>query len=98
MVWLPTRPSPTAAPIAPPPRARPPPTIAPASWIACCVLSAIFPVLLFFLPLDGASGAHGLPWVDHGCVLAMVLARGERRGRAVVVIGPVLVGHRKVEI
>src|SRR3954447_5168745 len=34
MVWAPARPSPTAAPMAPPPRARPPPTMAPAVLIA----------------------------------------------------------------
>src|ERR1700722_5153632 len=34
MVWLPARPSPIAAPIAPPPRASPPPTSAPAMPIA----------------------------------------------------------------
>src|ERR1700689_4871112 len=34
MVWLPARPSPIAAPIAPPPRASPPPTRAPAMPIA----------------------------------------------------------------
>src|SRR4051812_17456939 len=37
MYWLPARPSPMAAPIAPPPRARPPPTIAPARATACCM-------------------------------------------------------------
>src|SRR5665213_28801 len=34
MVWLPARPSPIAAPMAPPPRASPPPTSAPAMPIA----------------------------------------------------------------
>src|SRR5207302_392613 len=34
MVWLPTRPSPIAAPAAPPARARPPPMSAPAMRIA----------------------------------------------------------------
>src|SRR4051794_24079297 len=37
MYWLPARPSPIAAPIAPPPSARPPPTIAPARATACCM-------------------------------------------------------------
>src|SRR3954470_5955654 len=39
MYWLPARPSPIAAPIAPPPSARPPPTIAPARATACCMFS-----------------------------------------------------------
>src|SRR5580658_9941295 len=34
MVWLPARPSPMAAPTAPPPISRPPPTMAPARLIA----------------------------------------------------------------
>src|ERR1039458_325122 len=43
MVWLPARPSPIAAPIAPPPRANPPPTSAPAMPIApATVCAAIF--------------------------------------------------------
>src|SRR5277367_3791035 len=43
IVWLPARPSPIAAPIAPPPRAKPPPTRAPAMLIApSSVCAAIF--------------------------------------------------------
>src|SRR5271155_375154 len=43
MVWLPARPSPIAAPMAPPPRASPPPTSAPAMPIApATVCAAIF--------------------------------------------------------
>src|ERR1700752_3446427 len=42
MVWLPARPSPTAAPIAPPPRASPPPAKAPANSMAFCVVAGIF--------------------------------------------------------
>src|SRR5262249_6132297 len=41
IVALPARPSPTAAPMAPPPRASPPPTNAPASLIACSVVVAM---------------------------------------------------------
>src|SRR5262249_27231495 len=41
IVALPARPSPTAAPMAPPPRARPPPMNAPASSMACGVWLAI---------------------------------------------------------
>src|SRR6516165_7099303 len=44
MVWLPARPSPTAAPMAPPPRAKPPPTKAPASSMAFSVVAAILKV------------------------------------------------------
>src|ERR1700722_18986823 len=39
IVWLPAKPSPTAAPMAPPPRARPPPTKAPASSMAFWVVA-----------------------------------------------------------
>src|ERR1035438_1687730 len=43
MVWLPARPSPIAAPMAPPPMAMPPPTSAPAMPIApATVCAAIF--------------------------------------------------------
>src|SRR5580704_11159707 len=43
MVWLPARPSPIAAPMAPPPMANPPPTSAPAMPIApATVCAAIF--------------------------------------------------------
>src|SRR5277367_3581409 len=43
MVWLPARPSPIAAPMAPPPSATPPPTSAPAMPIApATVCAAIF--------------------------------------------------------
>src|SRR5262245_48776441 len=42
IVALPARPSPTAAPMAPPPSARPPPTNAPAVWMACSIVLAIF--------------------------------------------------------
>src|SRR5579875_553303 len=41
MVWLPARPSPMAAPMAPPPRASPPPVKAPASSIAFSKVAAI---------------------------------------------------------
>src|SRR5271165_1859337 len=37
MVWLPARPSPMAAPTAPPPSARPPPTMAPAIRTASAI-------------------------------------------------------------
>src|SRR5580698_6068674 len=40
MVWLPARPSPIAAPMAPPPRANPPPTSAPAMPIAPATVCA----------------------------------------------------------
>src|SRR5665213_3654926 len=40
MVWLPARPSPIAAPIAPPPMAMPPPTSAPAMPIAPATVCA----------------------------------------------------------
>src|SRR6266545_1988921 len=52
IVALPARPSPTAAPMAPPPRARPPPTNAPASWIACSVVAIS---LLLFLSRSTAG-------------------------------------------
>src|SRR6185437_12829760 len=48
MVWLPARPSPMAAPTAPPPSARPPPIMAPASWMAWDWVSAIVVYLLWF--------------------------------------------------
>src|ERR1035437_7328820 len=41
MVWLPARPSPIAAPIAPPPRASPPPTRAPAMRTADATVSVV---------------------------------------------------------
>src|SRR5580704_7127241 len=40
MVWLPAKPSPIAAPMAPPPRASPPPTSAPAMPIAPATVCA----------------------------------------------------------
>src|SRR5580700_4703901 len=47
-----------AAPTAPPPRARPPPTMAPASWIACWVVSCAIAGLLCWLRRD-RLGAFG---------------------------------------
>ena len=46
MVWLPARPSPMAAPTAPPPSARPPPTMAPAILIALGESMGLLPLLL----------------------------------------------------
>src|SRR6516162_6654693 len=46
IVWEPARPSPTAAPMAPPPRASPPPTSAPAIRIAPSVVPAMSLFLL----------------------------------------------------
>src|SRR3954471_17727260 len=54
MYWLPARPSPIAAPMAPPPSAIPPPTMAPASVTA----SLMFSTAIAFSLL----GVSGLAW------------------------------------
>src|SRR3954470_562114 len=70
MYWLPARPSPMAAPMAPPPSAMPPPTMAPASVTAWFMFStAIACSLLGVSVLRGgtAAGKAGLvPLLVHG--------------------------------
>src|ERR1039458_6012581 len=63
MVALPAKPSPMAAPMAPPPRASPPPMKAPAELIAMSCVEAAAGILGFFL-LVGRDCARCGPWAS----------------------------------
>src|SRR3954447_2454544 len=68
MYWLPARPSPMAAPMAPPPSAMPPPTMAPASVTAWDMLSVagMGCSLLEGCPPGGGRYAGLVPFLAHG--------------------------------
>src|ERR1700691_4591280 len=78
MVWEPARPSPMAAPTAPPPSARPPPTRAPATRTAPSMsFAAMFPLLC----RDRVCVCSECPWSPGSSVLIPAHAHAEVHDR-----------------
>src|SRR5450631_565489 len=87
MVWAPARPSPTAAPMAPPARVRPPPTKAPAVLMALSRFAASVAMSLLVSRCWSSSCCQWLVRFDDG------LPVGNGMGVRVTVGGAVAFGR-----